>query len=181
MTRRSSPRPIRRFGWPGLLGGLLWGLCLGLYLIQVQPARQEIEAYRLRSTALEARLDELRQASQGHGQSAEQQLAEFYKVFPRVKDSAELIARMVRIMRRHGLTLETGEYKALPDNQGKLTRLQMLLPVRGSYPQIRACLVDLTREMPGLAIEQVRFAPRQDGEYRLDARLSLLAFLGQPT
>jgi len=169
----------RRLGWPGLVGLGLWALCLALFFTLVQPVRLSLEDMRLRADSLQGRVHRANQALQSKDQSPEAQLAEFYRIFPSEQAATDVIGRIETIAQRHGLNLDQGEYKVAPDKQGKLTRLRMMLPLRGSYAQIRAFLAELGRELPIVAPEQLQFERQQVGDALLDAKLQLVLFLGQ--
>jgi Tfp pilus assembly protein PilO len=179
MNRLLNYRLRRLFGWPGLVGMGLWAMCLTLFISLVQPAQQHLEDMRHSADSLQVRMQRANQALNSKTQSAEVQLAEFYRVFPNIQATADLIAKIANIAQRHGLNLEQGEYRAIPDKLGKLTRLQMALPLMGSYQQIRGCLAELGSELPIVALDQLQFERQKVGDTLLEAKLRLVLFLGQ--
>jgi Tfp pilus assembly protein PilO len=169
----------RMLGWSGLVGVCLWAMCLALFVSLVQPARARLEEMRQRTDTLQVRMERASRTLHSNTQSAEGQLAEFYRVFPSEQATADLIGQIAGIAQRHGLNLEQGEYKATPDKLGKLTRLQITLPLKGSYQQIRGCLAALGSELPIVALEQAQFERQKVGDALLEAKLRLVLFLGQ--
>jgi Tfp pilus assembly protein PilO len=179
MNHLLNYRLRRLFGWPGLVGMGLWAMCLTLFIALVQPAQLRLEEMRHSADSLQVRMQRANRVLNSKTESAEVQLAEFYRVFPNARATADLIAKIADIAQRHGLNLEQGEYRATPDKLGKLTRLQMTLPLRGRYQQIRGCLAELGSELPIVALEQLQFERQKVGDTVLDAKVRLVLFLGQ--
>ena len=80
---------------------------------------------------------------------------------------------------RNGLSLNQGEYKATRDKVGRLVRLQMTLPVKGEYSQIRRFLSALPAETPIIALENVQFARQNIADSTVEARIRLALYLEQ--
>jgi hypothetical protein len=179
MNRLLDHRLGPMIGWPGLIGIGLWAICLMLFVALVQPARLRLDEMRDNAESLQARLGKAGQLPQGGTPTTEGQLAEFYRIFPDSQATADLVGGIARIAQRHGLGLDQGDYKATPDPFGRLTRLQITLPLKGTYQQIRGCLATLGREMPIVALEQVQFERQKVGDGLVDARLRLVLFLGR--
>jgi len=76
-----------------------------------------------------------------------------------------------------GLVLLQAEYRPVPDSEGKLVRYQILLPAKGTYPEIRRFLSQASRELPGLAIDGINFQRQQIGDAVLEAQIKLTLFL----
>ena len=104
-------------------------------------------------------------------------LAAFYVGLTREADVPDQLRRLHRAAQAQGLRLAQSQYRPLPDPGGKLTRYQILLPARGSYPEIRRFLAQASREVPGLALEGIRFQRRDIGEAELDAQIRFTLFI----
>ncbi|NTV94329.1 MAG: hypothetical protein HGA75_02815 [Thiobacillus sp.] len=179
MSGLDSSRAGRLLGWPGLAAVALAVAGAALYGSVVGPAGEREDALRLKLDALTTRLHAAAKAAQV--QTPAQQLDQFYQAFPAERGAVDQIGKIAEIAHRHGLNLEQGEYKTAPDRQGRLVRMQMILPLKGSYQQIRGCLGDLTRELPNVALEQVLFERQKVGDPVLNAKLRLVLFLGKST
>ena len=59
-------------------------------------------------------------------------------------------------------------------------RYQIVLPVNGSYPQVRRFLSDTMRDMPGLALDAISFKREGGGSAQLQTELRFTAFLRKP-
>jgi Tfp pilus assembly protein PilO len=106
------------------------------------------------------------------------ELDTFYSALARPADAADLLRRMHRAAREQGLTLDQANYRPVADTEGKFTRYQILLPAKGSYPEIRRFLVQVSADMPGLAVDSVNFQRQQVGDTQVDAQIRLTLFLG---
>jgi Tfp pilus assembly protein PilO len=168
-----------RLGWPGALGLLVLAGCLAAWFTLVQPARQRLQQARLSATSLQERIARAGDDARNKPLSLQEQLDAFYRIFPSERDAAEWVGRIAAIAQRDGLGLHQAEYKATPDKSGKLTRLQMSLPLRGDYQVVRRFLTDLRSEVPIVAVEQVQLERQKVGDAAVDARVRLVIFLGR--
>ena len=108
----------------------------------------------------------------------EEQLAAFYRSFPREQDAADAIGRVAAAALRQGLQLQQADYRVVRDRYGRLVRLQMNLPLRGAYPAIRQFLAALRSEMWPVSLEQVQFERQKVGDPTVEARVRLVFYLG---
>lgn len=179
-TRLKMGRRLRRLGLPGTLGIGAWVMAASFYLSAVLPAQQRLDEVRASAASLQQGAQAGRQLDANARPPAEQ-LAEFYRVFPDETSSPDWIGRIAAIARDSGLSLDQGEYKPTRDTVGQLTRLQMTLPVRGEYRQIRRFLTDTGAALPIVSLEQVQFERQKVGDPLIDARIRLVLYLGQAT
>lgn len=175
--------PIRRWngqlGWPGSMG--VGGLAIGLalYFSVVQPAQQRLDTVRLSASSLHERIARADQALNDSARPIDDQLATFYRIFPDEHDAPDWVGKIAAIAQRNGLNLQQAEYKSDRDKTGKLIRLQMSLPLSGEYQTIRLFLSELRTEIPIVSLEQVQFKRQKIGDPRVDAKISLVIFLGK--
>lgn len=163
-----------RLGWPGLAGVAGLALGLGFYLGAVQPAQQRLDAARGGAQALQARVA---QADPAGGLPIDEQLAAFYRLLPPEAQATDGVGRIVAIAQRAGLSVQQAEYQALRDAGGRLTHLQMDLPLRADYPSLRRFLAALRTGAPFVALEQVQFERQKVGDPRVEAKVRLVLFL----
>lgn len=166
-----------QLGLPGALGAGGLALCLGLYFSILQPAQERRDAARLAASSLHKRMP---QDGPGSNQVAPlgEQLAAFYRLFPGEQDWTDSVGTIAAIAKRHGLVLQQAQYKAERDKSGKLTRLQMNLPLTGEYRTIRRFLLDVNAEMATVSLEQVQFERQKVGDPLVDAKVRLIIYLG---
>jgi Type II secretion system (T2SS), protein M subtype b len=109
------------------------------------------------------------------------ELAEFYAALENPANAPDLLRRLHRAARDQGLRLDQAEYRPLPDPEGKLTRYQILLPAKGTYPEIRRFLVQAGGNLPGLAVDSISFQRQQIGDPVVEAQIKMTLFLGAPS
>lgn len=176
--RWTMGRLLRLLGRPGVLAVGLLVILPPFYFSALVPAQEHLEETRRSVLALRE------QASAGKSvgyvlQRPDEQLAAFYRVFPEERNSPQLLEKLAALAEKNGLSLNEGEYKALPDKGGRLLRFQMVLPVTGEYRQIRAFLTELSAEIPALALENVQFSRQNVSDAAVEARIRLALYLEQ--
>ncbi|MDB5901109.1 MAG: transrane protein [Ramlibacter sp.] len=168
-----------RLGWAGMCGIGALALGLAVQVAILAPAHERVDAARAAVASMQQRL-----AAGGTAALAarpltlEEQLAQFYAAFPEERDAATVIARIALVARGSGLVLEQADYKAERDKALKLTRMQMNLPLHGSYSTIRQFLSGLRAELPFVSVEQVQLERQKVGDAAVDARIRLVIYLG---
>lgn len=165
--------------------GMDWTLTLALglaafgaafYFSTVAPAlaykaelRERFAHLRAASSPL---AEDVRDARDPHAD-----LVTFYASLAQPGKVPDMLRRLHRAAADQGLVVEQSEYRPLPDPAGRLVRYQILLPARGSYPQVRRFLAQATRELPALAVDGVTFQRQQVGDELLDAQVKLTLFV----
>ena len=79
---------------------------------------------------------------------------------------------------RHGLVLETGEYRLQHPPGARLARYELELPLKGTYPQLRAFLADVLKKIPAAAVDDVVIRRETVASPQLDAKVRLFVYLG---
>jgi Tfp pilus assembly protein PilO len=175
---RPVGRGLRRLGLPGMAGIGLWAMAATFYFSAVLPEQERLDAVRLRVDSLHERIASAGSRMAASERPAAEQLAEFYRLFPDEKNTPDWIGKIVASARSCGLTLDQGEYRSSRDKFGKLTRLQMTLPVRGEYRQIRQFLARTSVDVPIASLEQVQFERQKVSDATVDAKIRLVLHLG---
>ena len=65
----------------------------------------------------------------------------------------------MRIAQKHGVELSSSEYRLVNDNDARLARYEMILPVKGKYSQVRAFMATALEAVPAMAISAIAIAP----------------------
>ena len=154
-------------------------LALGLYAFAVRPLASKAQSLRERVAVLESQAGEKIRVAEPVGPAS--QLAVFYEQLPGVAQAPEVVSRLHDHARSAGLMLERGEYRPLPDATAKLVRYQIVLPVTGSYPQVRQFLAGAMRDMPELALDSIGFQRDKGTSGPLQVQLQFTAFLRMPS
>ncbi|MBK5104033.1 MAG: hypothetical protein JJE42_07275 [Burkholderiales bacterium] len=163
-------------GWPGTVGlGLLVAVG-GFYVSTLAPQQLRIDELRQEH----AHLRQLaKQSADDAPKGPAEKLAAFYAFFPPSKELPDLLQKVYGAAKRQSLVLEHGEYRALKDSVGGLTRYQFTLPLRGTYPQIRKFVDEALAEIPALSLDSIQFERRKIGDATVDAKLKMVVFLGR--
>lgn len=170
---------LRLLGWPGMLGAGVLAVCPAFYFSAIQPTQARLEAAHRSAISLHEQIERAATALRGRQLTPAEQLVEFYRAFPAEKNSPQWLDRIAAAAQSRGLSLDHGEYKATRDKSGKLVRYQMLLPLKGNYPQIRQFLAALPAEAPVVALESVQFERQKVADPAVEARIKLVLYLGQ--
>ncbi|MFZ2161166.1 MAG: hypothetical protein WAW02_03005 [Sideroxyarcus sp.] len=172
-------RWLHILGKPGVLAIGILVVFPPFYFSAIVPAQERLEAARLGTLSLREQILNASKPRDGVRRTPEEQLAEFYRIFPDERSSPQWLGKLVALAERNGLALHEGEYKATRDKVGRLMRLQMVLPVKGDYRQIRSFLAMLPAEIPIIALENVQFSRDSIADSRVEARIRLALFLEQ--
>ena len=109
--------------------------------------------------------------------SAAAQLARFHAGFPPAAAAADSLARLQAAARRAGLTLPSGEYRLEQRAGEPLQRYAVVLPLQGSYAQLRQFIDLALAELPHAALDDVEMRRESAGDARLAARVRLTLYL----
>lgn len=178
-ARWTIRRWMDNLGWVGMAAIGLLVVCPIWYFSALRPMQQHLNDVRgsvakLRDSA--ARGD---QESLSRLRSPAEQLAEFYRAFPAERYSPQWLEKLIAIAQRNNLVLNRGEYKTTREKVGRLVRYQIILPVRGQYPQIREFLSEIPAEIPIVALENVEFERENIADATVQARIRLVLYLEQ--
>lgn len=103
----------------------------------------------------------------------------FYDSFPNVDSSPYWIKEIDTLAKKRGVELHGSDYRLINDKGTKLARYEMILPVRGNYPQIRAFIADMLITIPAVALVDMIIKREDIKSGRLEVRLSLNLYLNQ--
>jgi hypothetical protein len=109
--------------------------------------------------------------------SAAGKLETFYGYLGREEAPTDWLAKLYGIGRATGVELQSGNYRmqAAAGNAGRLERYEIVLPVSGSYLQLRDFLKRTLAEIPVLSLDQMSLKRegRNDGAVQAELRMTL--------
>jgi Tfp pilus assembly protein PilO len=173
LARREASRLKVR----GIVGAALLALGIGLWLAVVRPTALEIDAVRAEVADLRTRL---RSGGDDGGRAVPgdaAQLENFYGFFPRTDSLPDWLGHIHNAAMDNGLVLESGEYRLQQPKDARLARYQVMLPVRGTYPQLRGFVADVLERVPAAGLEDVVVKRDAIGNPTLDAQLKFVIYL----
>lgn len=170
-------RGVERLGWPGILGLGLIAFMVSFYFSTFLP--EQLRRDDLRSQ-VERTLNQRQAHTSGRNlKNVDDMLNAFYRAFPPSNHVAEALGKIYTAAYAQSLNLEQGEYRAIRDKVGRITHYQIILPVKGSYPQIRMFVAVSLAQLPNLALESIDFDRTKIGEANVKAKIKFVMFLGQ--
>ena len=170
-------REVGRLGGAGVVGIGLLVFAATFYLSAHRPARQELTQLRVEARQLEERLHlgdsrSRREAAPG------EQLATFYAFFPREESTPHWLARIFAAAAANRIELESGEYRRDRKAGERLARYEILLPIKGSYAQVRGFVAEVLATVPAIVLEEVNLRRESVQSPQLDARVRFTLYLG---
>ncbi|GGU52268.1 hypothetical protein GCM10009504_06340 [Pseudomonas laurentiana] len=170
---------VLRLGWPGLasIGFALTALLLGG--LGLLPQWQQLNAQRQQYAEAEQQLQRLQRGEWVAPVSSPDPLDDFHKQLPAQPQATEAIDRIYALARAEKISLSRGEYALGVDPKTHLARYQILLPLRGSYPQIRRFLHALLGQLPALVLEDLDLQRKQIGDSELTGRIRMTLYLSR--
>lgn len=169
----------RQAGPVGLAGvGLLLGAILFSGVL-LPGAHARLDELQRTSAGLHERLERAAGSFDDGALAPDEQLANFYGAFPALDAAPDLLGKIYQAAGRHGLDLPHGEYRVKRERTGGLLRYQVILPVHGTYTQVRDFLAEVLKQIPFAALDHVSFERETIGQTRVEARISLTLYLGE--
>ncbi|MGQ0544177.1 MAG: hypothetical protein ACT4P3_02450 [Betaproteobacteria bacterium] len=160
---RQDPHRLKEdLGGLGLAALALIAAAVLFHALAVQPLQE-------RSRALQAALE--RGAPAG---AAASRLDELYGYLDRGEERTDWLAKLHAIGRATGVRARSATYRTHAPG-GRLERYEIVLPVSGSYAQIREFMKRALAEVPVLSLDQVSLKreKRTEGTVQAELRLTL--------
>jgi hypothetical protein len=170
---------VQRAGWPGLGGAALTALVLAYGVFGLLPDWRALEDLRQNSQKASEFLQKVADGSAVLPVVPQQQLDDFHRALPTQLDATSAIDRIYAMASQEKINLARGEYALGIDPKTQLARYQILLPVRGSYPQLRRFLHALLTELPAVVVEDVDFQRKRIADTELTGRIRVTLYLSR--
>lgn len=167
-------------GGAGLAGLALLAAGLAFFVLVLQPLEERAERLQRRLEQLQPpRAPAPRPGVVRAGAAPSAQLAAFYAFLDRGPEPPEWLGRLHAIAEGAGLQLPSAEYR-LHGTGTPLERYEIVLPVSGSYAELRAFLEAALAGIPVLSLDGVNFTRRRADQARVRAELRLTLHLVRP-
>lgn len=170
---------VARLGSVGKIGVGIFAAAMVFFLAAVLPQNSTVSELKERADTMQVNVS----AQDGSGPEkrigGDQALQIFYDFFPRVDSSPFWVRELVRIAKKNGVEMNSSDYRLVHENNARLTRYEMILPIRGKYPQIRSFIADSLQDIPALAIAGMAIKRENVQTEQLDVRLEINLFLDE--
>lgn len=157
----------------GMFALLLLAAALAFAAFVVQP----LEA---KGRTLAERLARTQAPSGEPSSSAAQQLGAFYDYLAKPEQTTDWLAKLYAIGHATGVELQSATYRS--EQAGRIERYQIVLPVSGSYAQMREFLDRALAEIPVLSLDQMTLKreSRRDGALQAELKMTLHMLAQKP-
>lgn len=164
-------------GWPAMLALIVALAAAGATSIVMRPLGEQIVVAQQRLVnqrkAQSVRLTQLPPAN-----GATEQLRQFHQFFPDRNTLPGWLAKLYETATENGVALDQGQYQLSHDAKGAMWRYEIVLPVRGTYPQVRKFIAQTLGRIPHLALQSISFERQKVGDAMLEANIRLTLYLG---
>ena len=170
MKQRISERLYRvrdELGATGMAAIVLFvGAALFMSLV-LQPLKEKNRVLAAKAEMVDQRAPPL--ANTG------EKLAAVYDYLRKPEQTTDWLAKLYAIGHSTGVELAQASYKSQSAPGGKLERYEIVLPLTGSYTQMREFLKRSLAEVPVLSLDQISLKRenRRDGTVQAELRLTL--------
>ncbi len=171
---------VARLGNVGKIGVGLFVVAAIFFVAAVLPQDTELEELKERAETIQYN------AQQTPGEtetvkkvSGDQALQIFYEFFPRMDSSPFWIRELVRVAKQQGVEINSSDFRLTIEQGARLARYEMILPVRGGYPQIRAFIADALEAVPAMAIVGIAIKRDNVQSVQLEARFEINLYLDE--
>lgn len=164
-----------RYGW-------LWGvnLALGLVVLLCQfvglPQRHR-ENDLARQTLLSLQAEQVSKVQSPVAvlptDNDPQQLAALTRIRVAESDVGEVLQRISAIASTQGMRLAQSEFQTSSEGHGGLRQVQVTLPLRATYPQLRGWIEAVLRQIPGVSIDQITLKRETVAQGQAEIRIKL--------
>ena len=113
-------------------------------------------------------------AGAGEPGNAADKVAKVYKHLQKGEEITDWLAKLHGIGTATGVQLKSASYRT-EKTEGRIVRYEMVLPLAGSYPQIRDFLQRSLAEIPVMSVDQLTLKreSRNDGAVQAELRVTL--------
>ncbi|MCE3603617.1 hypothetical protein LXA47_08355 [Massilia sp. P8910] len=173
----ATKRLVLAQSWTTRASVSILSVCALVMAMVVMPADGKLRATQLKIAAVRAAPAIGLTPAQRGKINRQTEADEFLRMFPPHDAELEAMGKIYGAAEFWKVELHEGEYRRLPEKAGKLSRLEIVLPVRGNYIAIRKFLAQTLVDVPTLSLDSVNFRREKIDDPHLEATLRLTLFL----
>ena len=112
-----------------------------------------------------------------------EELNRFYRIFPKAVDLPQALVTIYQVANQQKLALNSGDYKfnkikdSNTSNEKKLTKYEIVFPIKGQYLQIQSFISKVLQKLPALALVDIQIRRENSMNQNVDARLVFVIFV----
>jgi hypothetical protein len=167
---------IERLGVYGVIGIALLIFVVAIYFAALLPMSHKVDALNGQVEALQKEF-RMSGKKQQRPATASEQLQNFYAFFPPLQSTPKWLGKIQAAAKANDLILSAGEYKLEHRANDRLLRYQMVLPVSGSYEQIRGFLAGVLKSLPAASLDEINMQRDDVKKPTVEARVRLTLYL----
>lgn len=161
-----TPPDLGRLGIPGVVGLGLALFCASFYYGSVAPTQDKLAMLKLEQAQLLKR--SAAPSDSGEGTKLAKPVA-ITEHLPSISTVPELLKKLNDSAAKHGVTSERASYQL--SDQDAQRRIEVTLPLKGSYPALRAYLRDALMLAPVASLDEVSLQRPQASVPLIDATI----------
>lgn len=170
-------RHRREVSWLGTIGMCLLVSTMLIYWFLVRPLDERIQVLREQAIIDTSSKNTVKNAIVPY--SAKTELDKFYQDFPEHAQWVPQLSILFSAAAQAGLILEAGNYHANTEEQGRLIRLEIDLPLTGTYIQIRHFIATVLSGIPAATLERVTFKRNAAYDNLVESNVGLVVYLAR--
>ena len=165
--RRQLYRLRHELGAPGMAAMLLFAAAALFMTLVLQPLKEK-------NRVLEARAGIGRDLGAVQNVNNAEKVGAVYQYLEKPEATTDWLAKLYAIGRATGVELQSASYKT-QNAGGRLQRYEIVVPLTGSYTQMRDFLKRSLAEIPVLSLDQISLKRenRREGTVQAELRLTL--------
>jgi len=171
-------RALRCLGLPGMAALASLAGTLLLALAWLRPLDAEIAGLRA-ELAGPAVAVITREVAPDAMEQLSRDLKAFPERFPAIDQLSSQLDYLFDLAAAQGLAFNRGEYALVEKSGGQLRRFELTLPVTGTYPQVRALVLEMLAKMPALAIDDISLEREKIADGQISATFRLVLFVSK--
>ena len=166
---------LHYLGVAGVAGLFLAIAALGFYLLAVIPGQSRVAHRDVELAQLKAHPPVIAPSVPEQGDA--QALEAFYAQFPGMTGLSDMVEQLHKQAKADDIVLDVGEYKLQVEEDGRLVRYEILLPIKTGYPEMRRFIDEALHQFPTLGLKDISFKREAIGDDRMQAKLNLVLYL----
>jgi hypothetical protein len=166
---------VWRHGWGWLLLAVLAILFLTAELLVLPKLTQQVESHRKQLQQLQLEQSNLSRTIDAPFKPTGDKkiLDQLSSVSIPESEVSEVLRKIAAMAERNGVVLSQSDYQNSSKGHGGLNRLQVTLPLRASYPQLKQFIEQVLFEFPGVSLDDLVLKRESVSQNQVEIRIKL--------